>query len=123
MKTDIYDKVVTEQRELCAKYGAEYLRSSLASKIGISAEALSGILPIHGLRHSPKGNTSGWYIWSGEYSEDPDFFSPLHVEHAISESAIFAQYLGLAPGWRFLIGENGYEDVWFDPGLLGNELT
>jgi hypothetical protein len=37
---------------------------------------------------------------------------------------VFARYLGLAPGWRFLIGEDGYEDVWFDPDLLqrGHEL-
>jgi hypothetical protein len=27
------------------------------------------------------------------------------------------KYLGLAPGWRFLIAP-GYEDVWFDEILL-----
>ena len=118
MKVEMYDDVVKEQKALCERYGAEYVRSSLASKLGISEEALSGALPIHGLRHSPKADTSGWYIWAGDYKEDADFFEPLHVGHAISKPMIFVRYLGLAPGWRFLIGENGYEDVWFDAGLL-----
>jgi hypothetical protein len=39
-------------------------------------------------------------------------------EHVVSESAQFVAYLGLAPGWRFMIGEGGYEDVWFDESLL-----
>jgi len=44
--------------------------------------------------------------------------APLHAGHAILEAMPFAKLLGLAPGWRFLIGENGYLDVWFDPDLL-----
>lgn len=118
MKIEVYEAAVNAQRELCQKYGAEYVCSSLSSKLGISEKALESVFPIHGLRHSPGSEISGWYIWSEDYSEDPNFFEPMHVEHAISESAIYARYLGLAPGWRFLIAEDGYEDVWFDPGLL-----
>ncbi|WP_441007151.1 immunity protein Imm33 domain-containing protein, partial [Neisseria meningitidis] len=29
-------------------------------------------------------------------------------------------FLTLPPGYRFLIGENGYEDVWFDELLLND---
>ena len=28
------------------------------------------------------------------------------------------EYLDLPPGYRFLIDDNGYEDVWFDPKLM-----
>ena len=31
--------------------------------------------PIHGLRHAPNAEQSGWYIWGGEYSEENNFFS------------------------------------------------
>lgn len=27
------------------------------------------------------------------------------------------RYLGLPPGWRFLVAA-AYEDIWFDPALL-----
>lgn len=116
MTTESYQCLDDEQRAICRRYGAEFVRSELASKLGISEEALRGQLPIHGLRHSPTGDVSGWYVWSGEFSTDHDFFKPLHVTHATSEP--YARFLGLGPGWRFLLGEDGYEDVWFDGSLL-----
>ncbi len=42
--------------------------------MGISFNVKEGIEPIHGLRHFPTKDTSGWYIWAGDYSDDPDFF-------------------------------------------------
>jgi hypothetical protein len=50
-------------------------------------------------------DTSGWYIWAGEGgpSDDPDFFVPLHVEHLAEWCPHITKYLGLPPGWRFLV--------------------
>ncbi|MFI5125048.1 MAG: hypothetical protein ACHQDF_06975 [Chitinophagales bacterium] len=63
-------------------------------------------------------STTGWYLWSGEeFSEDPNFFVPLHVEHLKEWCPEIIKYLRLAPGWRFLIAPN-YEDVWEDLTLL-----
>ncbi len=64
-------------------------------------------------------DSTGWYIWSNErFSEEPDFFVSLHTIH-LREGRCpeIVKYLGLAPGWRFLIAP-GWEDVWFDPKLL-----
>jgi hypothetical protein len=70
------------------------------------------------LRHPPEGDATGWYIWSGEeFSESPDFFVPLCAKHLQVAHPEIAKYLGLAPGWRFLIAP-AYEDVWFDENLL-----
>lgn len=58
------------------------------------------------------------YIWSGEnFSEEPGFFVPWHAKHLHDRYPEIAKYLGLAPGWRFLIAP-GHEDVWFDANLL-----
>lgn len=108
----------TIQRALCEQWNAEFLAVRHQDKLGITEEALQGVFPIHGLRHRPEDGTSGWFIWSGEYSEAEDFFMPMHVEHVMSVEMAFSRCLGLAPGWRFLIGEDGYEDIWFDPELL-----
>lgn len=108
----------TIQRIICNKYNVEYFPSPLDKKIGISLNMKDDILPIHGLRHPPEGDTSGWYIWCGEdLTKDEDFFKPLHVKHLESWSPKIQKILGLPPGWRFLIADD-YEDVWFDISLL-----
>ncbi|TWD77279.1 hypothetical protein FB547_110241 [Variovorax beijingensis] len=76
------------------------------------------MLPVNGLRHPPTTGTSGWYIWAGEeLSTEADFFKPLHIEHLDGWAPEIKKYLGLPPGWRFLIAP-GYEDIWFDEKLL-----
>jgi hypothetical protein len=66
----------------------------------------------------PAGDTTGWYIWAGDHlSDDPTFFVPLHVEHLDEWAPQVLKFLGLAPGWRFLVAGE-YEDVWYDPNLL-----
>jgi hypothetical protein len=76
------------------------------------------MMPINGLRHPPEGDTTGWYLWAGEeLGADEGFFAPLCMAHLDEWCAPAIPYLGLPPGWRFLIAD-GYEDVWFDPSLL-----
>ncbi|MFZ5617590.1 MAG: immunity protein Imm33 domain-containing protein [Pseudomonadota bacterium] len=111
-------KIEQDQRALCKKYGADFLESPGHMKIGISRTVLENLQPLNGLRHSPEGDTTGWYIWAGEeFSDDPDFFKPLHVEHVDQWSPLIRKYLGLGPGWRF-VATDDYEDVWFDESLL-----
>jgi hypothetical protein len=65
-----------------------------------------------------EGDTCGWYLWAGEgFSEAPDFFEPLHVDHLVGRCPAVLPYLALGPGWRFLMA-NGHEDVWYDESLL-----
>jgi hypothetical protein len=63
-------------------------------------------------------DTTGWYIWAGEeLGQADDFFEPVHVAHLVELCPAVLPYLGLSPGWRFLIA-SGHEDVWKDPSLL-----
>jgi hypothetical protein len=74
--------------------------------------------PINGLRHRPLGDTSGWCIWSGErFSDAADFFVPLHGLHLAHRCPEAINFLGLAPGRRFLLAPD-QEEVWFDEALL-----
>ncbi|MEZ4811183.1 MAG: hypothetical protein R2819_12555 [Allomuricauda sp.] len=90
--------------------------------IAINESIYNSIEPINGLRHPAEGNVTGWYIWSG--GEIPqgqeDFFKPIHVEHLIEDLPECLKYLGLPFGWRFKIDRKGYEDIWYDSGLLQN---
>jgi len=105
------------QLQMCRKYGVECMVPDSDLKLGISDNFSSGELPLNGLRHPLEGDTCGWYLWAGELSDATDFFKPLHVSHLIDGNAEVVRYLGLPPGWRFLIGDN-HEDAWFDPTLL-----
>ena len=111
-------EVSRQQRDLCHRYGADFVPSPPNLKVGIARNVRDGILPINGLRHPAAGDTTGWYIWAGdELSDDPDFFLPLHVEHLVEWCPDALRFLGLPPGWRFLVAGE-YEDVWEDPSLL-----
>ena len=74
--------------------------------------------PLNGVRHPPETDENGWYIWAGtEFKTDDDFFVPLHTSHVSEWCPLAEKYLGLPPGWRFLIAPD-YEDVWYDPNVL-----
>jgi hypothetical protein len=107
-----------EQKNFCAKYNAPFVESPSFLKVGIAKNIKDLLQPIKGLRHPSEGDTSGWYIWAGEeFPDDPNFFIVLHIEHLPDFCPEVIKYLGLAPGWRFLITKE-YEDVWEDKSLL-----
>jgi hypothetical protein len=111
------DPIEAEQIALCEYYSASFTPAPLNSIVGFAVET-EDKLPINGLRHPPLGDTNGWYIWGGkELSKDPGFFSALHTQHLIRRKPEVIKYLGLPPGYRFLIAGD-YVDVWFDPNLL-----
>lgn len=74
-------------------------------------------LPINALRHPVHGNTTGWYIWGGEYSCGDDFFQPIHAAHLFNVLPSLIPYLALAPGWRVLLAPEQI-DIWYDPASL-----
>ncbi|MDI3320699.1 immunity protein Imm33 domain-containing protein [Pinibacter soli] len=110
---------IERQKALCKKYNAEFLESPFDKIIGVALKSFNTFsLPINGLRH-PIENThsTNWYIWAGEYSNSDDFFQPVHINHLLELCPKAINYLGLAPGWRFLF-DNTYEDVWYDRLIL-----
>jgi hypothetical protein len=116
-----YKDINFEQKLICIKYNAEFLESPTDKKIGISDNIKDGVLPINGLRINPEIDTTGWYIWAGEeLSKKKDFFKPLHISHLKIYCPEIEKYLGMAPGWRFLIADD-YVDIWFDKDLI-NEV-
>lgn len=107
-----------EQRIICKKYNAPFVETFPFWKVGIARNVIEGTQPINGLRHLPKDDTSGWYIWAGEeFSNDRDFFVPLHAEHLTQWCPEIIKFLGLPAGYRFLYASN-YEDVWEDKKLI-----
>lgn len=88
-------------------------------KVGVSRSLLGSECswPVHGLRHPPESGTSGWFCWTGDLSEDSDFFVPIHLSHLVERLPELADFLDLPPGSRFLVAPD-YVDVWEDDSLL-----
>jgi hypothetical protein len=109
---------IQTQQELCVRYGVPWVASPDHLKAGVARNVRGGLVPLNGLRHPPEGDTTGWYIWAGEeLSAAPDFFEPQHVAHLAELCPAALRFLGLPPGWRFLVAGD-YVDVWEDPTLL-----
>ena len=107
----------TQQSAICAGHGSKIVIPYPNTKIGIALATLDKA-PLNALRHPPVANSSGWYIWGGEeFSDAPDFFQSLHVEHVAEYCPEIMPYLALSPGWRVLLAP-GQEDVWYDENLI-----
>lgn len=107
---------------ICTRYNITPQKPPAGSKLGIALGTL-GQLPIHGLRLPETMAANGWYVWCGESEQSTaeDFYSPLHIEHVADYLPIIEPYLSLPPGYRFIIDNRGYEDVWFDSALLTHD--
>lgn len=107
-----------QQREVCRRFGVDFLAAPAHLKVGLSRNVREGVQPVNGVRHPPTGDTTGWYIWAGEEPDSAeDFFEPQHVAHLVDWCPEVLPYLGLPPGFRFQVALN-HEDVWEDPSLL-----
>jgi hypothetical protein len=111
-----YSEMSELQQRICHEHGREFVPCTAHSKLGLAIQTI-GRTPINGLRHRPTADTNGWYIWAGEYSNEADFFLPLHAKHLVERLPDVIRFLGLPPGSRFLLNGD-YADVWFDESLL-----
>ncbi len=105
------------QGATCQRFSAKSDAPAPDSKLGI-ALSTAGLLPLNALRHPAEGDTCGWYVWWGDtFTEDPNFFQPLHVSHLPERCPQLLPYLALPAGWRVQVAP-GHEDVWYDERLL-----
>ncbi|MCL5130604.1 MULTISPECIES: hypothetical protein [Flavobacteriaceae] len=113
---NLWNVHIDRQKAICEKYKSKWNPINKRLMVGCSTDLLSD--PLNGLRHPKEGIiTTGWYIWSGEWSDNADFFKPICAEHLLQEKPELIKYLGLDVGFRFLIGKDNYEDVWYDEKL------
>ena len=104
-----------DQQEVCSEYSVDPVDCDSVLQVGIAFSTI-GQLPLNALRHPPTATTTGWYIWGGQLSANPEFFDPMHASHLEERVPEPVRYLALPPGWRVLLAP-GQVDAWFDPSL------
>lgn len=111
------DELEEQQERLCADFKCECVPVNPSSKLGFALDTKDRV-PMNGLRHPPQGDTNGWYVWGGEdFPIADDAFTPIHVIHLFDYRPEVIKFLGLPPGYRFLVAGD-YVEVWFDSSLL-----
>jgi len=103
---------IDEQQAICSKYNSKW--APINKKLWVAISTNIDTDPINGLRHPRDTGTTGWFIWTGDYSQAEDFFQPICAEHLLQQRPEIIKYLGLEIGFRFLSDKKGYEDVWYD---------
>ncbi len=106
---------IESQKAICATHNSQWKPINKKLRVGVSANLDTD--PINGLRHPNEKGTTGWFIWTGEYSDADDFFKPICAEHLLQQRPEIIKYLGLDIGFRFLADKSGYEDIWYDEQL------
>ena len=111
-----WSSIVDEQRRVCEQYKATFVPRLPVLKVGICA------------RREGRNSADSWI----EDGSRPWHDGLVHLAQATSQAervfhrctlntcqsgVLRRQFLGLPPGWRFLIAD-GFEDVWYDAKLL-----
>ncbi|AXF19444.1 hypothetical protein CUJ89_02220 [Burkholderia pyrrocinia] len=110
--TDDLAALRERQEAMCARYGLPATEPEY--KVAVAMSTL-GRMPVYGMRITlSEGDDVGWFFHCGEYSDAADFYQPLHAAHLSTYLPLVLSYLRLPPGTRFIIDDNGYEDVWMD---------
>ncbi len=106
---------IERQKEICLANNSKWNPINKKLKIGVSLNLSRN--PINGLRHPAEEGTTGWFIWTGEYTENDDFFQPICADDLLQVRPDIIKYLGLDAGFRFLADNHGYQDIWYDESL------
>ncbi len=115
MSYNSWNSHIDKQKAICTTNNSTWKPIDQKLNIGVSANLDKD--PINGVRHQNEKGTTGWFIWTGEYSTADDFFQPICAEHLLQQRQEIIKYLGLDIGFRFLLDRNGNEDIWLDEKL------
>ena len=100
-----------QQQKICKKYQSKFEQLKENEMVAVALDTL-GQMPIVGERIVlDEGETVSWFIYCGESDAD-DFYRPIHWYHLIEQLPEVLPYLGLEQGFRFIIDNEDYEDVW-----------
>lgn len=106
------------QRDICTRFGAAYYPCHPQARLGLASNITAATRNLNGVRIEPSGDACGWYLWAGdEWAEPPEFYIPLRAQSVATWVPQALAYLGLPPGWRFLLRDDRI-DVWKDLTLL-----
>lgn len=106
------NNLIQKQQAICTKFHSQFSPLADDAMVAVAIQTL-GQMPINGLRYPlQQRDNVGWFIYCGEYSDDDDFFKPMHISHLYQLLPQVLPYLALAENFAFVIDDTDYEDVY-----------
>jgi len=116
--------IAPSQAEVCQRAGVRPERPWAFSRCLVGRSVADGVWPIYGMRWVPdpdKGDC-GWSLWAVnenmEEAAETDGFDVISVQDVQSHGSDAWRFLALPLGWGFVLGPDGYEDVFEDSSAL-----
>ncbi len=97
--------------DICLRYGSQCCFIDEGTMVAIAASTI-GNSPVYGVRLEAAPGAIEWFLWCGEHRDDVDFYAPYHAKHITEMLPLVVPYLALEPGFKFIVDDAGYEDVW-----------
>ncbi|KVM51457.1 hypothetical protein WJ58_21665 [Burkholderia ubonensis] len=112
MANDKSSEILRLQKETCLKYGISEFEPE--SMVAVALETL-GQSPVYGERVVlEEGEKISWFFYCGKFSEDKDFFKPVHTEHLSEILPNVLKFLRMPPGSGFVVDLYGGEEIWIN---------
>lgn len=118
--------IAPSQAEVCNRFGVRPERPSPTTAVRciLGRTVADGVWPLFGARWPPTPERAdcGWAIWATHADMDEaleaDGFDAVAITDVKARNETAWRYLALPPGWAFVLGPDGFEDVYQDPELL-----
>jgi len=109
------------QQEVCARNGVVHVAVPQHAHVNVTSKLLEGTHFVYGLRLAPTDDRTGWFFWTEELFPPLPRFSAIQVAEFEERWPEVIKFLGLPPGWRFVVDGYGYEREWEDRSFLNEE--
>lgn len=104
--------LIDEQKLLCEEFDSAYIEVKGDDLVAVALESIKQE-PIVGIRKKPvAGETVSWYIYGGELQTNEEDFEIMSIKELQDILPDVLPYLALDNGYRFMIDQDDYEDVW-----------
>ena len=116
--------IAPAQAEVCERFAVRPERPWAFSRCVVGRSVAPGTWPLFGFRARPvpERHDCGWNIWAGHRdmrgAAEADGFEVVDVADVRTRNENASRYLALPPGWGFVLGADGDEDVYQDLDAL-----
>jgi hypothetical protein len=104
-------ELIQEQKLLCEEFGSQYIEVKGDDVIAVAVDTLQKE-PLVGIRKKAESENVSWFIYGGELAADLESFEMMTVRELQDILPDVLPYLALDIGYRFMIDQDDYEDVW-----------